>query len=139
MSAVGLQTRVGISSEQARYQGGVVGKVWIDAAKLLFMGEADLVRQQTKGGAAFAQNQFVSYLGATVFPIKGIMFGVAFERFQESLSVSKTGRNAVDLQLNIFAWAHVEFVLLGRQQWTGAGAADGSPSSLGMFQFHYYL
>lgn len=138
MAAVGGQARVGIAKDEARYQGGVVGKVWIDAAKILVLGEADIVHQQLKA-ANYGQNQLVSYLGATVFPIKGIMVGAAFERFQENLTVSRTGRNAVDGQINFFAWAHVELVLLGRYQWTGAGSADGSPATLGMLQLHYYL
>jgi hypothetical protein len=138
MAAIGGQARIGMGSEEARYQGGLVGKLWIDAAKILVLGEADLIRQQLKG-ANFGQNQFVSYLGATAFPIKGVMVGVAFERFQENLSVSRTGRNAVNGQLNLFAWAHVELVLLGRYQWTGGGGADGAPGTLGMLQLHYYL
>lgn len=138
MAAVGAQARVGMSTEEARYQGGLVGKLWIEPAKVLLLGEADLIRQQLKA-ANFAQNQFVSYFGATVFPVKGLMVGVAFERFQESLSVAKTGRNAVNGQINLFAWAHVELVVLGRYQWIGSGAIDGAPGKLAMFQLHYYL
>jgi hypothetical protein len=140
MAALGAQARVGIGKDADRYQAGLVGKLWLDTPKILLLGEADYIRQQVKASQPdFGQNQFVSYLGATAIPIKGLMLGVAYERFQENLSVSKTGRNAVNGQINVFAWAHVELVLLARYQWVGSGSADGQPSTLGMFQLHYYL
>jgi hypothetical protein len=139
MAALGLQTRVGIAKEESRYQGGAVGKLWVERARVLFLGEADFIRQQLSGGAATGQNQFVSYLGAT-YVIRGLMVGAAYERYQEDLAVSATGRNAYDLEINVLPWAHFEINILGRYQRQGApGAAGGSPASLGMLQLHYYL
>jgi hypothetical protein len=138
MAALGLQTRIGIASEEARYQGGAVGKVWLEPARVLFLGEADFIRQQLSGASA-GQNQFVSYLGAT-YIIRGMMVGVAYERYQENLGVAATGRNAYDIEINILPWAHFELNLLGRYQRQGApGAAGGNPATLGMLQLHYYL
>jgi hypothetical protein len=134
MAALGVQARVGVASEEARYQGGAVGKLWLEPAKLLFMGEADVIRQTIKGTGG-GQTQLVSYLGATFFPIRGLMTGVAYERYHEDVAVSKTARNAFDIEFNFFPWAHIEFVLLGRFQTNG----DGASGSMGMFQFHYYL
>jgi hypothetical protein len=138
MAAIGLQTRVGIASEESRYQGGAVGKLWIEKARVLFLGEADFIRQQlTK--ASVGQNQFVSYLGAT-YIIRGFMAGLAYERFQEDLAVSKTGRNAYDVEVNLVPWAHFEVGLLGRyQRQETFGTTDPSRASLGMLQLHYYL
>jgi hypothetical protein len=137
ISALAAQLRVGIASDEARYQGGVIGKLWAEKAKMLFLAEADLIHQTL--GSAYTQNGVVSYAGANLFPVRGLMLGVAFERYQEDLKVSKTGRNAYDLQANFFPWAHCEVVLLGRFQISGKGGADGGSSSLGMLQFHYYL
>jgi len=67
------------------------------------------------------------------------MASLAYERFQENLGVSGTGRNAYDLQANFFPWAHCEVVLLGRFQLTGSGAVDGGTAQLFMLQLHYYL
>ena len=138
MAAIGLQTRVGIASEEARYQGGAVGKLWVEQARLLFLGEADFIRQQlTK--ASTNQNQFVSYLGAT-YVIRGFMAGIAYERFQEDLAVKGTGRNAYDVEVNLFPSAHFEVGLLGRLQTRAAiQAGDTSRASLAMLQLHYYL
>jgi hypothetical protein len=138
MSALAGQVRIGIGDLESRYQVGGIGKIWVEKAKLLFLGEGDFIRQQFSA-ASYGQNQFVSYLGANVYPMRGVMFGAAYERFQENLSVSRTGRNAYDLQLNFFPWAHCEMLLLGRYQITGAGSTDGGTASLLMLQLHYYL
>jgi len=138
MAAVALQTRIGIAKEEARYQGGAVGKLWIERARVLFLGEADLIRQQLTGASA-GQNQFVSYLGATYF-IRGYMLGIAYERFQEDLTVKNTGRNAYDAEVSLFPWAHFELNLLARfQGYAAPGSTDPQRASLLMLQLHYYL
>jgi hypothetical protein len=139
MASLGAQTRIAIATEQSRYQGGAVGKLWVEKVRLLFMGEGDFIRQQLRL-ANVGQNQFVSYLGATFF-IRGVLFGGAYERFQEDLAVKETGRNAFDLQLNVFPYAHIELVLLGRYQKAGTPLAGSDPTAgwLGMLQLHYYL
>jgi len=133
-AALGLQTRVGVGDEEARYQGGAVAKVWYEPAKLLFMGQADVVHQTIKGTGS-SRNQFVSFSGLTLIPIRGLMATVAFERYQEDLEIANTGHNAYDLEVNFFPWAHLEFLVLGRVQQNG----DGTRATLGMLQFHYYL
>jgi hypothetical protein len=141
MAMLGLQGRIAAASEATNYDGGAVGKLWLEQAKLLAMGEADFIRKVVPdGSASFAQNQFVSYLGATFFPTRGLMAGLAYERFQEDLSVSGTGRNALDVEVNFFPWAHFELLALGRYQFFGPGAAnDEASASLFMLQLHYYL
>jgi hypothetical protein len=134
--AVAVQARIGVGKEEARYQGGLIGKLWIEPAKLLFLGEADFISQQVSA-ASFSQNQFVSYAGMNVFPVRGVLAAVAFERFQENLSVSTTGRNAIDGQINLFPYAHTEMVLLARYQMVGQASQPGV--TLLMLQLHYYL
>lgn len=141
MAAAGAQLRIGHGSEATRYQGGLVGKLWIDQAKLLVLGELDVDRLQVSGGGG--ENQFVSYLGVSFFPVKGVMIGPAYERYQEDVSVGKTGHNAYDLEVNWFPWSHFELVLLYRYQAIGASlTADkdaGPATSMFMGQLHYYL
>src|SRR5258708_746697 len=62
MSALAGQLRVGIGPDESRYQVGGIGKVWLEKAKILFLGEGDFIRQ-TFSAASYSQNQFVSYLG----------------------------------------------------------------------------
>jgi hypothetical protein len=137
MAALAAQARVGIGKEASRYQGGLIGKLWVEPAKLLFLGEADFIRQQvTSVSPSFGQNQFVSYLGASFFPVQGLMLSAAYERFQENLAVKGTGRNAILGQINFFPYAHCEIVILYRHQLIGQ---DQPAASLGMVQLHYYL
>jgi hypothetical protein len=138
MSALAAQARVGVGSESSHYQGGLVGKLWLESGKMLVLGEADVIRQQV-GAASFGQTGFVSYLGPTFFFVRGLMVGLAYERYQEDLSVKGTGRNAYDLEVNFFPWAHCELVFLGRYAMVGTGAPDSTAASLLMGQFHYYL
>jgi hypothetical protein len=137
-SAIGAQTLVGIGDLMNRFQGGLVGKLWIDKAKTLFLGQTDLIRQQFKK-ASYGQTQSVSYLGVNFFPTRGLMGGLAYERFQENLGLSRTAHNAFDFQINVFPWAHVEVLLLGRYQVVGSGTTDGGSASVMMMQLHYYL
>ncbi len=134
LAALALQTRVGIGDEEARYQGGADAKVWLEDVRLMFMGQADVIHQTFKVAGA-SRNQFVSYSGLTFMPIKGLMATAAYERYQEDLEIAKTGHNAYDLEVNFFPWAHLEFLVLGRLQQN----ADGTNTTLGMLQFHYYL
>jgi hypothetical protein len=137
MAAVGLQSRFSKNSEHTVIQGGAIGKIWIEKAKLLVMGEADLSHHTLVGNIKY--NQLVGYFGLTFFPVKGLMAGVAAERYQEDMRVSTLGRNAFELQINLFPWAHFEVLALGRYQTTGSGSADGAVGSMGMLQLHYYL
>ena len=51
MSALAAQARVGIGKEESRYQGGLVGKLWLEPAKLLFLGEADFIIQNVSAAS----------------------------------------------------------------------------------------
>src|SRR5207302_9535219 len=89
IAAVGLQSRLTANDEQTLWQWGGIGKLWIDGAKLLFMGELDIGHRAVKFGGGSA-TQLVSYLGATVIPVQGLLVGVAHERYQEDLHISRT-------------------------------------------------
>jgi hypothetical protein len=139
ISAVAAQLRLAVGEAQTRVQGGAIGKLWLEKAKLLFLGEADVIRQQLST-PSYGQTQFVSYVGLNVFPTRGVMSSLSYERFQENVAVSGTGRNAFDWQVNFFPWAHCEFLFLARYQLNGNGAVtNGASASLAMLQFHYYL
>jgi hypothetical protein len=138
MTALGLQSRVTANDEQTFLQWGGIGKLWIEKAKLLFMGELDFGHHALKVGPG-SPTQLVSYLGATVMPVTGLMIGVAHERYQEDLHISSTVRNAFDLQVNFLPYAHFELIALGRYQLIGSGSSDGDPAKMAMLQFHYYF
>ena len=138
MAALAGQLRLGFNKETTRYQGGLVGKLWIDSAKMLILGEADVARIEVTG-VSVGETQFVGFIGPTFFPIRGVMAMVAFERYQDAINVKGAARNAVDLEVNFFPWAHFEVVLLGRYQMVGSGQPGATDASLIMGQLHYYL
>jgi hypothetical protein len=136
MAALAAQARVGIGTDMSRYQGGLVGKLWIEPGKLLILAEGDFIRQQvTAASPAFGQNQFVSYSGLSFFPVQGLMLSAAYERYQENLAVRGTGVNAIDGQINFFPYAHCELLFLYRMQMMG----DQPLATLAMLQLHYYM
>ena len=137
MAAVGVQARLGFASEYSQYTGGVVGKLWLEKPRLLFLGEGDLMRRNVSAGGG--ETQAVTYLGVTAFPARGWMAGISHEYYQEDISVSGTARNAFDFEVNFFPWAHFELLAFARYQFTGTGSATDPTASLFMFQFHYYL
>jgi hypothetical protein len=147
MSALAAQARLGMGQEASHYQGGLIGKLWLEPAKMLVLGEADIIRTQVSAPAA-GETGFVSWIGPTFFPIRGLMITAAYERYQESLSANGTGRNALDLEVNFFPWAHCEIVLLGRYLMMTSATIDPATAglvpnsvhgSLLMGQFHYYM
>jgi hypothetical protein len=141
MAALGAQARIGYGTDVDRYQGGLVGKLWIEQAKVQFLAEGDFIRLQVPVASA-GVNQFVSYVGATFFPIRGLMAGLVYERFQADLSLKNTAYNAFDAEINFFPWAHFELVLFGRYQTVSSiatGAPNDASSSLLMGQIHYYM
>ncbi len=131
---LGAQARASFGDHDARFLGGAVGKVWLESLDVLVMGEADVVRQtfDVDGGD---RTWLTSYLGATWFPVQGIMGTVAWEHHDPDLRVADTRRDALDLQLHYFPIAHLELLFWGRHQLV-AGEDDATTA---MLQVHYYL
>lgn len=146
MAAVGGQTRIGTSSTKMFEQIGIDGKLWLDAANLLFLAEADLTHFVLKVGAP-PWTSFVGYFGVTFIPIRGVMAGLSAERYEADLRGAS--QNAVDLELNYFPLAHIEVELFGRRQFSGSGLGvgsalgsrpiDGASANILLLQLHYYL
>jgi len=65
------------------------------------------------------------------------MLGANLERFDEDMSVADLARDAGSLTLQWFPLAHWELMLIGKLE--AQGGEYGDPTSLGMFQLHYYL
>ena len=136
---LGGQARVSIAGEQRTFQGGLVGKYFLEKPKLLTMGELDVVRQQfpkVPGGAG--RNQLVSYLGVFWMPLGGYFGGLAWERYDEDLAVRDVARDSFSVQAHWWPVAHLELLLYGRAQFNGGGDA-GDPAKMVMLQIHYWL
>lgn len=136
LAEIGVSGRHAAGEPVTRTMGGLTGKLWLAPAKLQLLGEVDLVSQKVDGFDA--TSQLASYVGATVFPMKGWMFGASWGRWQPDLEVAPTVRDSFDAQATWFLKAHWELIGVFREQVIDGG--DGGPSStMGMVQLHYWL
>ena len=133
--AVGVQGRAGFGEEDRLYLLGGTGKYWLDGAKVLLMGELDLGYQDFTFGAA-GRPQLATWLGARYLPFQGLMLGAAVERFDEDMTVKDVARDAANVSVQYFPWAHWELYLFGKLEFQGD---YGDPASSAMIQLHYYL
>ena len=136
--AWGAQAKVSVGDEQNREIVGLVGKGWFEGPKIQVLAEADFARLGIDNVAG-SRWQFVGYLGAAWRPVRGWMFQLMLERWDEDLAVKGVARDALDLEIQWFPIAHVEVGVYGRVQLIGTGSDDGSPSEVVLLQAHYYL
>lgn len=132
------QARVAITGDDRRYTLGAVGKWWWPGPRLLAMAELDVQRQtfvDADGDAA--RTQLVAYVGITRVIMPGWMIGAALQRWAPDLGLRGSTRNALEANVQVFPWAHVELHLLTRLEATGGDTTQ--PNLLALLQLHYYL
>jgi hypothetical protein len=138
--AVGAQTKIDFTRDDARYLAGLTGKYYFDGPSLLLLSQLDLGHQSfdldRSGGAAPGRNQLAAHLGLTYFPIQGLMVGAAIERYDADLS-APVARDALRLSAQFFPRAHWEIMALTKLE--SQGGNYGERAALGMLMLHYYL
>jgi hypothetical protein len=137
-AAWGAQARVSVGDTNTRSSLGLVGKLYLDGPRIQLLAEVDVVLQSLRDLGP-DRWQLFGYLGAAWFPLRGLLFQLQLERFDEDMAVKGVARDAVSVELQWFPTAHVEVSLYGRLQIIGTGTADGPLSEVGLLQFHYYL
>lgn len=130
----GGQARLSLGETSTRITVGGIGKVYLEGPRLLFQAELDGIHESFEGEGYPSRQKTISYLGATWFPMKGVMVTGAWERFDEDLSISEVARNAAVAEAQFFPWAHFEVILMMRAQFGGE-----DPAQMLMLQVHYYL
>ncbi|MDB4961486.1 MAG: hypothetical protein JWP01_1485, partial [Myxococcales bacterium] len=130
------QARVAFSDDDRRYTIGAVGKRWWSGPGLLAMAEIDLQRQSFTD-VDTARLQMVGHLSLTKLILPGYMLGAAVQRWAPDLLLQGSTRNALELDLQAFPWAHLEVHLLTRVEATGGDTTH--PNLLAFLQLHYYL
>ena len=138
--SVAAQTRVAKSETDLRTTFGGVSKYYLEAAKVLFMGEVDLTLQMFDESATSAdlpnRLQATAYLSASYTPVQGIMLGAAVQRHDTDVSVSKSGYDALQLSVQWFARSHIELHSLYRLEFSGDYQ---KPRQLALWMLHYFL
>ena len=132
---VGAQVKAGFGDVDRQYLAGGLGKYYFEDADVLLMGELDLSLQDFDHGPT--RPQLVGYLGATWWPIQGLMLGSAIQRYDEDLTVRRTARDAIEATVQYFPLAHWEIMLLGRAEAQSNNYGDAG--TMAMLQLHYYL
>jgi hypothetical protein len=135
-AAIAGQVRVAVSSDDARYTIGAVGKRWFPDARLLLLAELDLQVQTLAHDAGPRRLQLASYLSATQTITRGVQVGVGLHRWHPDLSL-RSARDAFEVNVQYFPRAHLELHLLTRLDAQG-GDLDAS-GLLALLQLHYYL
>src|SRR6266545_3361666 len=112
-AVVAAQARAAGSETDRTYLAGGIGKYYLESAKVLVMGEADVGLQDFEK-AGPTRPQFAGY-----FPATGFMVGTALERFDEDMSVADLARDAASLTFQYFPLAHWELMLIGKLEFQG--------------------
>jgi len=136
-AVVGAQAKAGFADTDRTYLIGGIGKYYLESSKVLLMGELDLAAQDFLDNNGPTQPQLAGYLGASYWPLTGLLVGAAIERYDEDMNVNKLARDAASLNIQYFPLAHWELMLTGKLEFQGAEYGD--PGSLAMLQLHYYL
>ncbi len=135
-SAVAGNARLAVTDADRRITAGAIGKYWLAGPGLLAIAELDLQHQQFTT-TSDARVQLLAFAQLTKLILPGYMFGVAFQRWAPDLTLRGSSRNALQLDVQVFPWAHVEAHLLTRLEATGGDTTH--PNLLALLQLHYYL
>lgn len=133
---LGGQARADVTSDDARFTGGLLGAWYFDTPSLLGKAQLDLGRQNFRFDPGPGRNQLSARLGLSYFPIQGLMLGAAVERYDADLS-ARAERDALRLSAQFFPRAHWE--VMATTVLESQGRDYGDPSALGMLMLHYYL
>lgn len=135
-TSVAVQGRAGFSEEHARVLVGAWGKHYVESLNLLLSAELDAGHENFSDAASPSRLQWISYLGLSYLPTKGVMVTLSHERYDQDLEVKATARDAASLALQFFPWAKWELMFVGKAERHGTNARR---TSLAMLQLHYYL
>lgn len=128
--------RFAMTGDDRRVLLGAIGKHWLEGPGLMLIGELDVQRQSFTGGGT-TRLQVLGFAQVTKMIMPGYMIGATLQRWDPDVSLEDSSRNALQLDVQWFPYAHIELHLLTRLEATGADATD--PNRLALLQLHYYL
>lgn len=134
-ASVAAQSRLAFSPGVTRFVVGTVGKLGIEAARLVLLCEVNLVHLVFDTTAVGTRQQVVAAAGVAALPVRGLMLTLLGERNQVDLQVRDSAWNAANLFVNWFPYPHLELNLMGRLQF--AAGSDATKTLLA--QVHYFL
>ncbi len=133
--SLAIQSRLAFSPGITRLCFGTVGKAFIERARLLLLGEIDVVQMTFDAAGVGDRAQLVGAVGFSFLPTRGVMLTLLGERNQTDLEVRDSALNAGTLLVNWFPYAHFEVQLMGRLQ----SPSGGDTAKTLLAQLHYFL
>ncbi len=140
--ALGAEGMFKKSKDDTRFGGGVTGKTYIAAAKLLLQAEVQYINQvidksafNRAGGAPL---QLLAYLMGTVSPTDYLMVDVGLGHYDSNFRIKHLDRDCVDLNLHVFLDSHLELLWTNRYEALSFGKG-GPASGYSLLQIHYRL
>ena len=135
-TVVAGNARFAMTDDDRRVLLGAIGKHWLEKPGLMLIGEIDLQRESfTIGGTT--RLQMLGFAQVTKMIMPGYMIGATLQRWDPDLSLGGSSRNALQLDVQWFPYAHVELHLLTRLEATGEDTTQ--PNRLALLQLHYSL
>lgn len=135
-TAIAGQARFAMTDDDRRVLLGAIGKHWLEGPGLMLIGELDLQRQSFAGGGT-TRLQALGMAQVTKLIMPGYMIGATLQRWDPDLSLEGSSRNAFQLDVQWFPYAHLEMHLLTRLEATGDDTF--APDRLALLQLHYSL
>lgn len=133
--AVAAQSKVAFAPGVTRLIFGAVGKLFIERARLLLLGEVNAVQLVFDAAALGARDQVIAATGFAFLPTRGVMMTVLGELNQTDIAVRDSALRAGTLLLNWFPYPHMEMQLMGRLQ----SPSGGDTAKTLLAQLHYFL
>lgn len=133
-AAVGVSAKYSASDDQTRSFGGVTGKLYLPAADVTLLGEAQLIRQHIDVGD-FKTNQVAAYVLASRPLPSSLQLDVGVGHFVQDVRVDNLYRSCLDANLHWYQSSHIEWLLTTRLEHLGGGPTGG----YALAQLHYRL
>jgi hypothetical protein len=134
---VGGEAMIEVGDHDTKYRGGLIGKVYLEAADLLLQTELQYVLQKIE--PVGAPNQIVGYLMASRMLTPQILLDVGIGHYDSNIRIGRLDRDCLDINVHWFTTSHVELVLNSRLELIGWNQGNNDPGAYAILQAHYRL
>ncbi len=124
-AAVGIEGKYSKADDDTRTYAGVTGKLFLPAAELLLLGEAQLVRQEITAGAGDTRNALVAYVMASRPLPSNLLLDIGLGHYTQDTRVKGLLRDCIDANLHWFFDSHIELLLTTRLERLNFGQSGG--------------
>jgi hypothetical protein len=132
---VGAGGMAEITSFDHKFRGTLTAKRYLPSVDIQLAGELQFINPHVDD---FGYTQIASYVMATYFAPKGLMFDIGWGHFDENIRISELDRDAFDVNAHWFMTSHLELIWVNRAEFI-AWNKGGPTGAMSMLQIHYRL